>query len=128
MIRKLLDKILGAFRAPPATRQEAHHRDAADPPDPAWSYKNGDRLTEYETRIIYAKGEKNGFCPDCQAERLVEGPSGGLSTNYYCLNKRCGSRYNLSGGLFDERITDRSPFAVPDAGPIAPMTDPAFRA
>lgn len=75
-----------------------------------FSSKNGEALTEYERGLII----KNRNCPDCQTHDLLEGPSGGMSTNFYCAdNEGCGSRFNLAiaGGqlLFADRISDKQP-------------------
>lgn len=41
-------------------------------------------------------------CPDCGSEHIVEGPSGGASTNVKCTG--CGHYFNLGIPLFVERI------------------------
>jgi len=75
------------------------------------SSKNGEDLTEYERHLMTLIFQ----CVDCESP-LYEGPSGGCSTNFYCLNACCGSRFNLSAFgnqlVFAERITDRSPNAT----------------
>ena len=75
------------------------------------SSKDREDLTEFERNLIIQSG---GRCCDCGSE-YYEGPSGGMSTNYYCSNADCGSRVNLTpycGQLiFAERISDRSPNA-----------------
>lgn len=62
-----------------------------------------ERCTMEEESLI-----RDGNCPDCAGD-LVEGPHGGLSVNWYCSNKYCGSRFNVAGPLLVERITDARP-------------------
>ncbi len=66
------------------------------------SYKDNDELSDDEKRYI---SETNGKCPDCTDGELLEGPSGGMNTNYLC--KKCGSKFNLCLP-FGQRISDSS--------------------
>lgn len=81
------------------------------------STKDREKLTDDEMQIILSKGERH--CPDCDTENVVEGPSGGLSINRYCLNPECGSRFNDMGPFGWERITDAKPNA-PKETPWSP--------
>ena len=38
--------------------------------------------------------KKNSRCSFCGSDEIYEGPSGGMSTNYYC--KGCGAGFNIS--------------------------------
>lgn len=52
------------------------------------------------------------ICPDCRHAPLLEGPSAGISTNLYCSNKECGSRFNVAqfgSMVMGERISSPSP-------------------
>lgn len=75
------------------------------------STKDREKLTEDEMKVVYDKEN----CPDCEVGPLVEGPSGGLSINRYCINKDCGSRFNDMGPFGWERISARSPNKPPEA-------------
>lgn len=70
------------------------------------TFKNCEKLTLYEQGFI----EKNG-CPDCGGDKLLIGPSGGLSQNIMCGNQACGSRFNVMGPFGVERISDAKPLA-----------------
>lgn len=48
-------------------------------------------LTDEE--YIFKHIKRRGTCPDCTDGRLIEGPSAGGSTNYYC--EKCPSRFNI---------------------------------
>jgi hypothetical protein len=51
-------------------------------------------------------------CPDCGHAPLLEGPSAGISTNFYCANISCGSRFNVAqfgSMVLGERISEPSP-------------------
>lgn len=38
-----------------------------------------------------------GICPDCgSTEGFYEGPSGGMSTNYFCANRECRQGFNVT--------------------------------
>lgn len=77
--------------------------------------KDGERLDPKELRLF-----ELGTCPDCQTNRLLEGPHGGLSVNVYCGNPACGSRFNDMGPLGVDRISDaqpKQPPPVPGRGP-----------
>jgi hypothetical protein len=63
-----------------------------------------ENLTPEKTDVF-----RTGYCPDC-GTRLLEGPSGGGSINYYCGNEStCGSRFNDTGPFGVERLTSPSP-------------------
>lgn len=47
-------------------------------------------------------------CPDCGLN-VHEGPHGGLSVNWICVNSECGSQFNDMGPFGVERISDASP-------------------
>lgn len=53
--------------------------------------KKFERLDKEESVRFYTTKGSCYTCPDC-FNTLVEGPSGGLSINYYC--NHCGSRFN----------------------------------
>lgn len=55
--------------------------------------------TSRETRAV----QDRRICPDCGSP-LTEGPHGGMSVNWYCINVRCGSRFNDTGPFGVERI------------------------
>lgn len=59
-------------------------------------------LTEKETAAL-----NRGRCCDCSS-LLVDGPCGSGSMNYYCSQKGCGSRFNMS--MEWERISEPSPY------------------
>lgn len=44
-----------------------------------------------------AKLYRTGECPYCGSKEFYEGPSGGMSTNWYCANEECGAGFNLTG-------------------------------
>ncbi len=71
------------------------------------SSRDGEHLTEHELHLI----SKYSACPDCQVGQLLEGPSGGCSTNYLCDN--CGSEFNLAvlpgWQAVGERISPKGP-------------------
>ncbi len=71
---------------------------------PVRTYKDGDRLTVFETEIFMT-----ATCPDCKQKKLLGGPEGGLSKNYMCDDDDCGSKFNEMGPFGVERISDRSP-------------------
>jgi ribosomal protein L37AE/L43A len=50
-------------------------------------------------------------CPDC-GQPLQEGPHGGLSVNWLCMNPRCGSKFNEMGPFGSERISDAQPMST----------------
>ena len=37
-----------------------------------------------------------GQCPFCRGREWIEGPSGGLATNWYCANASCGAGFNVA--------------------------------
>lgn len=39
---------------------------------------------------------KKGLCPDCKGREFYSGPEGGLSKNYKCANRLCGSEFWFS--------------------------------
>lgn len=54
-------------------------------------------LDEEAVRWVWA----NSKCPYCRTGDLYEGPSGGLSTNYFCGNvDACNSRFNITSPGF----------------------------
>lgn len=61
-------------------------------------------LTDEEIELFYhgTKTDPSDCCPDCYNQKFYAGPRGGGSQNYRCT--LCGMGYNLSGGVFDERI------------------------
>ncbi len=61
------------------------------------------KLNTIDKDILY-----NGCCCDCLAD-LLAGPSGGVTINMICLNSECGSKFNVSSGMFAERISIKSP-------------------
>lgn len=53
-------------------------------------------VTETEGGKLYAK-IANNLCPDCGSrEGFYKGPSGGLSTNIFCVNRVCRSGFNIT--------------------------------
>lgn len=69
-------------------------------------------LDEEKTRlnpdIMKVRGRDYAVCPACDSD-LLEGPSGGLSTNLYCSDsKGCGARWNYSGFIGLEAINDEA--------------------
>lgn len=77
--------------------------------------KDGDKLTDEEAERFSA-----GSCPDCGCIKLVEGPHGGLSINFYCGDdEACGSRFNFMGPFGIERISAASPKKVVAALPAS---------
>ncbi len=77
--------------------------------------KERERLSPEEASVF-----RNIRCPDCEEQKLVEGPCGGLSINIYCTNPKCGSKFNDMGPFGIERISD----AQPDKSPAPP--DPKY--
>lgn len=71
------------------------------------AHKDLERCTKEEAYLV-----QTGKCCDCE-EMLADGPSGGLSINMYCLNPKCGSRFNDMGPFGVERISDAQPDAPP---------------
>lgn len=73
-----------------------------DPPTPeARTSRAYEKLTESESHTF-----RDGECPDCGSTKILEGPSGGLSTNYACGDETCGSRFNEMGPFGVQRISD----------------------
>ena len=68
------------------------------------SSKNGERLTEHETKLIFSN-RHHLVCPDCIGD-LLSGPEGGASMN--CLCEKCGSEFNIDF-LGGDRISDAGP-------------------
>jgi hypothetical protein len=70
--------------------------------------RNREELKEWEKAELFASR-----CPDCAGEYFLEGPSGGMSTNWMCANDACGSRFNLAPlgpkTLWGERISEPMP-------------------
>lgn len=67
--------------------------------------KDGEKLTDDEVARLIA-----GHCPDCEGDKLIEGPHGGLSINVYCGNDvSCGSKFNFMGPFGVERISAAKP-------------------
>lgn len=59
-------------------------------------------MTDAEkVRAAILKGE----CPDCGGKEFLEGPSGGICTNYKCAN--CGSKFNIGAAFGSVMIADR---------------------
>lgn len=58
-----------------------------------------ERLTKREQDVFF-----KALCPDCKGP-LTEGPSGGLSTNYYCAGLG-ESRFNYMSLRDVERISE----------------------
>jgi hypothetical protein len=81
------------------------------------SSRQGERLDPQEAAVFYGT-----LCPDCGGA-VREGPSGGGSINFHCL--QCASGFNDTGfGV--ERITPRSPMGeyLPEVRP-RPTPPPA---
>ena len=57
----------------------------------------------YIHRLERAVIEAKGMCPDC-GEILLEGPSGGCSTNYRCKNGHGFNITSFGSGMWVERI------------------------
>lgn len=59
--------------------------------------------TEEEMWLVYhqmaAAVCREFRCPDCQGNKFIEGPHGGLSINFCCAD--CGARFNDSIGWID---------------------------
>lgn len=60
-----------------------------------------------------------GKCPDCFSEiGFYEGPSGGMSTNYFCANRACRSGFNVTpfgdGQGIAERIHKGDIYSYPE--------------
>lgn len=49
-------------------------------------------LNAHEIEELYDRGR----CPFCLSTDFYEGPSGGMSTNWYCANEPCGAGFNLT--------------------------------
>lgn len=82
------------------------------------STRDREKLTEDEMGVIYAKGETH--CPDCDVGPVIEGPSGGLSINRYCINPKCGSRFNDIGPFGWERISNARPNVLQETPSTTP--------
>lgn len=76
------------------------------------SLRAGDLLTDDEFAFL----TRNSTCPDCQRGDLLEGPSGGLSTNLRCGS--CSAEFNHHG-FGANRLTARAIHLPP-----APLSDP----
>lgn len=48
-----------------------------------------------EGKLFQMVGPKN-TCPDCGGKGFYEGPSGGMSTNIFCMNRDCRSGFNIT--------------------------------
>ena len=60
---------------------------------------------EQSERKRLAKIIAKGLCPDCEAENsMLEGPSGGMSTNIKC--SECEAKFNVMGVFGVERISE----------------------
>lgn len=73
------------------------------------SQKDGEKLTSREIDRLRSQLPNRIICPDCMMDSLVVGPSGGGSTNIYCNNSNCLSRFNDTGPFGWQRISDRMP-------------------
>lgn len=58
-------------------------------------------LDSEDTELVH----KRRVCPDCR-NSLREGPHGGLSVNWYCVEPGCGSRFNDMGVFGVERLPE----------------------
>jgi hypothetical protein len=45
------------------------------------------------------KSLRDGHCPFCNGINFITGPSGGMSTNFYCANAECEAGFNLNPGF-----------------------------
>lgn len=45
-----------------------------------------------------------GICPDCNGQRFLEGPHGGLAVNIQCANTNCEARFNIRWPFTPERL------------------------
>lgn len=61
--------------------------------------EDGPATTDREGQLL-SRNECKSFmdhrCPDC-GSALLEGPHGGMSTNYKCENEKCSSKFNYMG-------------------------------
>jgi hypothetical protein len=76
--------------------------------------KEREHLTPDECRLIF----QTGRCPDCGGG-LCEGPRGGMSVNYACME--CYSEFNLIwvlGMVVGERISDKGPRQLGDRASV----------
>jgi hypothetical protein len=48
-----------------------------------------------KAKLFQIVGVKN-TCPDCRQHGFYEGPSGGMSTNIFCMNRDCRSGFNVT--------------------------------
>jgi DNA-directed RNA polymerase subunit RPC12/RpoP len=63
-----------------------------------------ERGTDADKEMVRAAILK-GKCPDCGSKDFIEGPSGGICTNYTCAE--CGSRFNIGAAFGSVMIADR---------------------
>lgn len=88
------------------------------PPSETRTQQKGEKLSESELVLL-----QRGHCPDC-LEKVVEGPSGGMSINFYCGSEDCGSRFNDMGPFGADRISDASPKNTSGIGVREIIKDP----
>lgn len=67
------------------------------------TYNNYERCSEAEAGMVALQK-----CPDCYGP-LAQGPSGGLSINFWCLTPMCGSGFNDMFVFGVQRISDARP-------------------
>jgi hypothetical protein len=77
------------------------------------TYKEGERLTDFELGFIRPEEKGCGSCPDCGSAGFLAGPRGGMAQNFKCGNEECGSRFNDMGPFGIDRISDAQPDALP---------------
>lgn len=59
--------------------------------------ENGSRpLGETDGGKLYAIVGGKNECPDCHGHGFYEGPSGGMSTNIFCMNRACRAGFNVT--------------------------------
>jgi transcription elongation factor Elf1 len=79
-MKKLFKKLFKALKEPKIAKTKSRDRE---------------RLTEWEKDYIWKQLKSDGTitCPNCESDKMVEGPQGGLSVNIRC--RKCGQGINL---------------------------------
>lgn len=57
--------------------------------------QQGVLVSETDEGKLYAELAAD-MCPDCGHRGFYEGPSGGMSTNIFCMNPKCRSGFNVT--------------------------------
>lgn len=70
--------------------------------------KDGEKLTAWEKYFIWKQLQEDGTitCPNCETEKMCEGPSGGMSVNIRCPKCGQGINFLILPNTFDSSALD----------------------